>query len=646
MIGRSMRLRIAATAGLFAVIFAVLMARAVELTVIQGKALRQRAAQQHQQQVPVRARRGSIVDRHGTVLALTRESAAVYLRPPELTADTEALATVARLLDLPVEFVAEQAQAKAPFVWLSRHVPLDRWSAVEDLGLTGIGSEPSHQRVYPHEALAGQVLGFTGIDGQGLEGVERLLDAKLQGEVEALDVERDARGRRIAVGERWRPLPRVGAQVDLTIDAEIQRAAEIQLERAVQEFDATGGSVVVLVPATGEVLALANVPRFDPNRFAEASADQWRNRVVTDFYEPGSTLKAVLAAEVLERNLITPRDQVFCENGSYAVGRRVIHDHTPHGMLSFADVIALSSNIGCAKVAERLGRDHFAAALVKFGFGGPTGVDLPGEVGGLVRPVEQWRRIHLVTTAFGQGIAVTPLQLAHAFAAIANGGRLLRPFIVRRVVGESGRVLHIGEPRMRRQVMSPETSAVLTGMLVRAVQVGTGQSARLDGFTVAGKTGTAQKVDEGTGRYHPQDRVASFIGYLPAENPELVILVVVDSPKKATYGGTVAAPVFRRIAEYALSRRGVLPRSTARREWVPDTDSVPLPAMWPAPSELDGNGVPSFLGLSMREALRQAQEGGWRVRVQGSGYVIAQEPPPGANPAARELLLQFGSAAL
>ncbi len=646
MTGRPLRSRIAATAILFGAILLVLVVRAAELTLARGSEFRQRADLQHLLTLPLPAPRGPIVDRNGEPLVLTRESAAVYMRPRKLTAGPEALAALAQLLDLEPREVAQRAAAKVPFVWLNRQVSLDRWADVERLGLSGIGSESTRQRVYPHGALAGHVLGFTGIDGRGLEGVELMFDADLCGEVEALAVERDARGRQLLLGGGRGPLPRAGARVELTIDASLQRVAETELERAVLEFEAAAGSVVVLAPKTGEVLAMANVPRFDPNLFRHASPDVWRNRAVTDSYEPGSTLKAILAAAALDSGLAEPDDRIFCENGRYQIGRRVVRDHHPHGVLSFADVIAQSSNIGAAKVAERLGRRQFAAALDRFGFGRATEINLPGEAAGLVRSEDRWGRIHLATIAFGQGIAVTPLQLTRAFAAIANGGRLMRPYAVRRIVADDGTVIDVGRQEVERQVISRETAATVTDILVRAVESGTGKLARLDGFAVAGKTGTAQKVDPTTGRYHPRHRMSSFVGYVPAEDPALVILVVVDTPRKYTYGGVVAAPVFRRIAEYGLAQRGVFRRDLPQRVWARSGEAPPqLVTTAPAaPSEDGGGGVPSFLGCSVREALVRADKGGWEVKIEGAGYVVAQEPPPGTPEWSREVTLRFGSA--
>jgi cell division protein FtsI (penicillin-binding protein 3) len=491
--------------------------------------------------------------------------------------------------------------------------------------------------------LAGQVLGFTGIDGQGLEGIERQLDAVLRGEVDALDVERDARGRRIAVDGRWRPLPRVGAQIELTIDAGLQHVAERELANAVQEFEADAGIALVMAPDTGEILAMANVPLLDPNAPTETAVAARKNRIVTDFYEPGSTFKVFLAAAALDHGVVRPEDKIFCENGNYPIGRRVIHDSHPHGTLSFAQVVHQSSNIGCAKVAERLGTERYAAAIDRFGFGRPTNIELPGESGGMVRPASRWGRIHLATTAFGQGIAVTPLQLTRAFAAIANGGLLLRPHIIRRVRDENGTALRAAAPEVEHRVLSESTARTMTGILIGAVEHGTGKNARMEGYAVAGKTGTAQKVDA-NGRYSKRGRMSSFIGYVPAERPRLVILVTLDTPRKATYGGVVAAPTFRRIAAYGLARLGVrpAPQLVGPADVQPVADVLTASVADDAPVVV---GMPSFVGLSMRDALVQAQQLGWDAQIEGSGYVIAQDPPAGTAHRTERLTLRFGAPA-
>jgi cell division protein FtsI (penicillin-binding protein 3) len=645
-IGRAVRVRIAATAGLLAAVFAVLIGRAAQLTLIEGPELRRLAVRQHRARVPLPPKRGLIVDRFGEPLAMTRESAAVYVRPTELRAGPETLNAVAHLLGLPPKVVTAKASAAAPFVWLDRNVPLDRWALVEELGIAGIGSESARQRVYPYGPVAGQVLGFVSIDGQGLEGVERKFDADLRGEAVALDVERDARGRRMVLDGEVRPLPRVGARVELTLDAELQRVAEDELARAVREFGAEAGTLILLDPHTGEVLVMATVPRFDPNAFAAATPQHWRNRAITDAYEPGSTFKAILAAAALDAGVVAPTELVDCERGRYPVGRRVIHDHHPQGTLTFTQVIVKSSNIGSAKVAERLGRERLGAAIARFGFGRPTGIDLPGEVAGLVRPVERWGRIHLVTNAFGQGISVTPLQLVRAFAAIANGGLLMRPYLVRRVVAEDGTERYRGEPHVVGRVIPRAVAATVTEILRGVVESGTGTAARIEGVAVAGKTGTAQKVDPRTRRYSARARVSSFVGYLPAEDPRFVMLVVIDTPTRATYGGVVAAPVFRHVGEYALDRRGVRPWTEPAVPGEPPRPDRLQPVLMglDEPGIDPQRGIPDFTGLGMREALRTAHNAGLAVRIEGSGYVVAQDPPPGAGPLIADVSLQFGSA--
>lgn len=637
----STRQRIKATALLLAAVFCVLFGRAAQLTLLEGDELRKLALRQHQTRVPLPPRRGPIVDRNGEPLALTTESAAVYLRPKDLKASPEVLGLVARLLGLSPQVVMAKAASDSPFVWLDRRVPLERWEAVEELGVPGIGSEASRQRLYPKGRLAAQVLGFTNIDGQGMEGVERMLDADLRGVAEALEVERDARGRRADVDGRWRPLSRVGAQVELTIDAPLQEFVEQELEAAVEQWGAKAGTVVVLAPESGEVLAMASVPTYDPNLYGKSTADQRRNRAITDTYEPGSTFKAITAAAVLDAGVVRPTDMIFCERGNYPVGRRVIHDVHPQGLLTFAQVIEKSSNIGSAKVAERLGRERFGEAIRAFGFGRPTGLGLQGEVSGIVRPPEQWGRIDLVTNAFGQGIAVTPIQLTRAFAAIASGGLLMRPRVVRRVTLADGTVKYEGRPEVVGRVMSEETAAALRTILQGVVDHGTGTAAKIEGFAVAGKTGTAQKVDPKTGRYHPRDRISSFVGFVPANDPKLAILVVIDTPRKAVYGGTVAAPSFKRIAEFGLERRGVRPWSIPLPEPSEFEKDPPIQLM-ASFSDMNGpeNGVPSFLGLSMRDALVRAHQFGLSPRIKGEGYVVAQDPPAGA-PIGSEVSLEF-----
>jgi cell division protein FtsI (penicillin-binding protein 3) len=636
-----LRMRIAATAGIFFMLLVVVVGRAFQLCILEGSSLRELASRQHRDRVPLPPERGPIVDRHGDPLALTVESAAVYVRPHKLVPSRDLVPLLSGTLHLSADFLAQKINTSKHFVWLLRGATPEQAEAVEELALPGVGSESARRRLYPRGNLAGQVVGFAGVDSQGLEGVELSYDHDLRGALESLSVERDARGRHMLTEGSWRPLPRQGAKVELTIDAGLQQVAQTQLEAAVAARHAAAGVAIAMDPFTGEVLALASVPIFDPNKAVTSRPEQWRNRGISDTYEPGSTFKGVLAAAAIEAGVVHPEDRVFCEHGHYAVGRRVVHDHEPYGWLTFADVIKHSSNIGAGKVGERLGAERFSQAIKAFGFGEPTRIDLPGEVAGLVRPVQKWSRIHVVTTSFGQGISVTPLQLLRAYGAIANGGKLMRPYVVRRIIAPDGTVLRENKPEVVNQPISPQTAAVVTQFLQGVVESGTGTQARIDGISVAGKTGTAQKVEHG--RYSARDRMSSFVGFVPADAPRFVILVVIDSPRTATYGGIVAAPVFRQIAEYGLDRLGLRVASMS----VPPTDTEANKMHLVNWSSADAErGMPSFIGLSMRQALVQATRAGWDVQANGSGYVVAQDPPPGAERApSRKLRLQFGSAA-
>jgi len=639
----ALRLRIATTAGVFFMVFLIALGRVFQLCVLEGTALGELASRQHRERVALPPERGPIVDRHGEPLALTVESAAVYARPPKMDGNINLVPVLARILDLPPTVVKEKLNGGERFVWLLREATVEQRSEIAALALPGIGSESARRRFYPGGTLAGQVLGFAGVDAQGLEGVELACDRDLRGAAESLSLERDARGRHILTEGAWQPLPREGARVELTIDAGLQRVAEAELEAAVTAHRAAAGAAIVMDPSTGEIMALANVPRFDPNDVAGSSAERWRNRVVADSYEPGSTFKGVLAAAAIEAGVVQPEDRFYCENGSYAIGRRVVHDHEPYGWLTFADVIKHSSNIGAGKVGERLGAERLWNSVRAFGFGQSTGIDLPGEVAGLVRPHQKWARINVFTTSFGQGIAVTPLQLLRAYAAIANGGQLMRPYIVRRLFAADGSLVREGKPEVVGQPISAKTASVVTTLLRGVVEGGTGTQAQIDGIPVAGKTGTAQKVDGKTGRYSARDRMSSFVGFLPAAAPRLAILVVIDSPRTATYGGLVAAPVFRRIAEYEIDRLGL--RVAAATVPAPQPDAARSPAENWAAADVE-RGMPSFMGMSMRAALVQAARAGWQVEMHGSGFVVAQDPPPGAQTGnGRKLELRFGSAA-
>lgn len=650
MSGSIARRRVGLTLLAFAMAFTVLALRASHLALFEGERLQRRARLQHTRTMALEPRRGRIVDRAGEALGLTRETVDVFAHPWQVKAPDRDLARLAEVLDLPVDVLVSKVRSREKFVYLKRHVPPERWAQVVDLGLEGIGRRQTRERVYPRGPLAGHVVGFTNVDGEGMEGIERQFETKLRGEVAIYMIERDGKRRaNLALAEAIAPLPRVGAQVELTIDAAIQHVAETELEAAVERYAAKAGTAIVLDPRSGEVLAMANAPRFDPNQYRTATAEQRRNRAVTDLYEPGSTFKAILAAAALSHGAVTPHEVIDCEGGALRIGRRTIHDHHRYHLLTFADVIANSSNIGCAKVGQRLGADRLHTAILDFGFGRKTGIELPVERSGMIRARGAWAPIDVATASFGQGVAVTPLQLVSAFAAIANRGEMMHPFLVRRVVGADGEVISERVPTLARRVVAPSVASAVAEMLVGVVEQGTGGRARVPGVAVAGKTGTSQKIDPRRRGYHPTDRIASFVGFLPAHDPALAILVVIDTPtRESKYGGVVAAPVFHRIGEYALGRVGVFSTEDPLRERpAPPVDGGLIQAAYnPIGSENRESeeifeGTPNFIGMAMRPALLRAQQFGVAVRVEGSGYVVAQHPAPGAAQSDDEITLMF-----
>jgi len=629
--------RMIVAGGIFTVLFALVAVRALDLAVLRGPALARLAAMQHHQRIELLPHRGPIVDRSGDPLALSVDVPSIYVRPRELrAAGADArLPALATALHMPPRALRAKLASSQPFVWLKRQALPREAETVARLELPGVYTVTEGRRFYPHGNLAAHVLGFVGVDSQGLEGLEQRYDRVIRGEPQYLEFDRDARGREMFTGGVG-AAPDQGNRLELTLDAAIQEATERELQSGVAAARAVGGAAVVLDPATGEVLALANVPTYNPNEPGDAADKRWRdrvrNRAITDPYEPGSTFKAVLAAAAIEEHLVTPGELFFCEHGRFQAGGRTIHDAHPYGWLSFAEVIQFSSNIGATKVGERLGRDRYHRYLRAFGFGNRTGIELPGETPGIMRPVESWSRIDLATLSFGQGVSVTPLQMSTAFAAIANGGTLLRPYVVRRIVAPGGEVVLENEPTAVRRVISTRSARTTTELLRRVVEEegGTGTKARLEEFPVAGKTGTAQKVDPTTGGYSSK-RIGSFAGFVPADEPRAVILVLIDEPSTSSYGGVVAAPVFRAIAAAVLKRLGVEPpaptvvaRAPGAVPATPRAKPASREAATPANAE-----TPSFLGLSLREALARAQASGWQVRVTGTGYVAAQEPMPG-----------------
>jgi cell division protein FtsI (penicillin-binding protein 3) len=509
---------------------------------------------------------------------------------------------------------------------------------VRELSLEGIGFLAEHRRYYPQRELAAHVLGYVGLDNTGMGGIEYGLESEIRGRAAKVVVSTDARRRPVAQTER----PSTdGATVVLALDEAVQHVAERELERAVSESQAASGMVIVVEPFSGEILALAGRPTFNPNRYNAYPSSRWRNRAVSDVFEPGSIFKIVTAAAAIQENVVSPGELIDCGNGRIEVGGTVINDHDVFDHLTFAQAVVRSSDVGMIRVAQRLGRDNFARYVRDFGFGAATGVDLPGESVGLFRPTSRWSALSLPSMSFGQEIGVTGLQVAMAAAAIANGGYLVRPIAAKRVEDAAGRVVKDAKPLVLRRVLRPETVDTLTDILRAVVTEGTGRAAAIPGYVVAGKTGTAQKVDA-SGRYSMVDHVASFVGWVPVARPALVVLASLDTPRgPRNQGGDVAAPLFARVAEGALRILAVPPDDQGRvlRAVAAVPDGVVPAAYRPAgaprlvalPAGDEPGLMPDLRGQSAREAAIAAARRGLVVELRGSGHVLSQTPEAGSE---------------
>jgi cell division protein FtsI (penicillin-binding protein 3) len=520
--------------------------------------------------------------------------------------------------------------------------------AVRELHEPALGFLEESLRLYPTRELAAQVVGFEGGEGKGLGGIEQAWDAHLAGQEGRALVERDALGREVTGAPVILKPSRPGQGVVLTLDATLQYIAEKEVDAAWRRTRSRAAMAVAMDPRTGEILALAIRPTFNPNAFATASDDERRNRAVTDPFEPGSTFKVILAAGALEEGVVRPNDRLYGENGAITVASATIHDWKKYGWLTFSEVLQNSSNVGSIKVGLALGKDRYYKYIAGFGFGTATGVGLPGESRGQLRGPERWSGLSLATMSIGQEISVTAVQMVSAFAAVANGGRLMQPQIVRAVVDGTGREMQGFEPKAIRQVISPETARTLTGIMTKVVSEGTGHNAAIVGFEVAGKTGTAQKMDPATRRYSRAPGVLSFVGFVPAEDPRLAMIVLLDEPKNEKWGSEAAAPMFSAIGAEALRYLHAPPKDTApvqivREQGEPQPDARrAIPIMGAERSEAgvsaesvappDGpSAMPAVTGLSLRQAMQTLAPLDVRLEVAGRGVVSAQTPAAGAT---------------
>jgi cell division protein FtsI (penicillin-binding protein 3) len=642
-----------------------------------------RALRQQQRTFEITPERGAIYDRNGKPLAMSIQVDSAFAVPSEIADENLAARLLSGVVNKPQEEIEARFESSRSFAWIARKLPPEKADAISKLNLKGIYLQKENQRFYPKRDLAAHVLGFVDVDEKGLSGIERELDSQIRGKSERIVVMADAKQRWFDGGEAKRER---GASVVLTLDEKIQYIAERELAAAMAKTRSLAGTVIVMNPSTGEILALASWPKFNPNKAGDAPSENWMNRAVSAIYEPGSTFKLITLAAALDQGITRP-DEVFdCENGAVYISGHRIRDHKPFGMLTVSDILAKSSDVGAIKIALRLGAPRFYDYVRAFGFGSLTGVELPYESRGRVEPLD-WKPVSTAAISMGQEVGVTPIQLVTAVSAIANGGMLYKPHVVSqlrrgdKVLPEEG-PLTTAEPK---RVVRPETAATLRQLMEGVVLHGTGPLAHLDGWTSAGKTGTAQKIDPTTGRYSPTQYIASFTGFTPINNPAVTILVSLDSPVGLHEGGDVAAPVFKRIAEQVLAYLDVprdvplnpklietayMKRADEDASALEDSSAVDFSgqpdapptasqstsvAGWEKPASMksvltvavDQGGdieVPDFSGKTMRDVADIVLRLGLEPVLVGSNLATEQSPAAGAKVRrGAKITVQFGT---
>ena len=599
-----------------ALIMVGLGCRLVYIQFFKSSWLTENAIDQRIRDIPVEAKRGVIYDRNGRELAVSASSESVYAIPAEIRDADETAAKLAAILTLDGDKLATKLKKRQAFTWIKRKIDTESALVIKKLNLPGIGLTQETRRYYPNDNLAAHILGFTGIDSQGLDGVEMTFDSYLRGRPGSIVVEYDARGKEIPYASHRFIQPVDGNNIFLTIDSVIQQIIERDLEKVMKDTQAKAATIIVMNPRTGEILGLANRPDYNPNQFADFPPKLWRNNAVSNAYEPGSTFKVLTTTAALGEKVVKLEDRFF-DPGGIEVQGRTIHcwKHGGHGSQSFREVVENSCNTGFVTVGLRLGRDPFYQYLEAFGLGRHTNIDLPGEAKGIIIAKEQVKPINIATMAMGQSIAVTPIQLITAVAAIANDGVRTRPQIVREVRDKAGNLVRGFETDVVGRVVDAATAKEVKEVLESVVKNGTGKNAYVEGYRIAGKTGTAQKV--GAGGYVPGKYVASFVGFAPADNPQVAMLVIIDEPVGIYYGGQIAAPVFGAAIKDIMEYLKVAQRIEENSD----------------PEQLEAHvSVPDVINLEIPEATKLLQKAGLNARVEESGTRVADQiPKPGSR---------------
>ena len=681
------RIRIIIVAVVLLFAAGTITARAWEIQVMKHDEYSRRAEGQQRHSAQLPASRGAILDRNGNELAISVLVPSIYANCEEVTDPHKTADVLAPILDMPKDKLVATLSKKRKFIWLKRRVSDRQASKIEAADLSGISITKESKRFYPHRRLASHVLGFGGYDAVGLEGLELSFSKELIGSRPVVTGLRDANGRMIFSEGLSDESLSMENKLVLSIDKTIQSIAEEEIDEYARLFEAKAASVVVIRPKTGEILAIANYPDFNPNLYWKFSPQERRNRAITDRFEPGSTMKIFTMATALDAKTIKLTDTFFCHNGEFRLDDLVIRDSHKNDYLSPVQIIQRSSNIGITQIAFQTGKARHYKMLRRFGFGAKTDVQFPGETAGFIRHYSQWYDVDFASISFGHGIGVSVLQLAMATAAIANGGKLLKPILVKKIVSSKGNTIKEFKPKLVRQVIERKTARILGKMMVSVTQDGgTGMEAAVQGFLVSGKTGTAQKPDTISGGYKKDSWIASFVGFVPTDDPQLAMAIVFDEPLIHYYGGVVAAPLFRKIAEKSLRYLGIIPNVVTSDQVLAKTqaekdkeaekqakekekkekqaqEEAGFEPGRDAKQELQENGeapgepealctgdcveVPDFTGLSLPLALNEALAAGLSIDVAGSGRSTGQSIEAGVLVVrGTEISVHFGSASM
>ncbi len=637
-----MKTRILVLFCIFLGLWGLLIGRAMMLQIFPDVRLENLKRRQFETSLQIHTRRGAILDRNGNELAASVPSYSLFADPKLLKSSATVSKRLAKYLDIPLSSLKKRLKDHSRrFLWVRRQLTERQRQEIEKWDVEGLGFIEEPKRVYPNGSLLAQVLGFVGTEGNGLEGLELQYEKYLQGQLKTVILPRDARGRPLLADGRALSEAADGADLELTIDHEVQFTLERELQSVVTSFTATSAVGIVVDAQTSEIVAMATVPTVDLNDGLRYSPEVRRNRLVTDAFEAGSVMKTFVVAGALKEGIVKPGTRYFCEGGRMKIGDKWIQEAEKKDAfqwLTVSEILAFSSNVGAAKISFDLGDQRLARTLTDFGFAAKTGVDLPGEARGIMNPLP-WRPHLLANIAFGHGIAVTPMQIVTAYTAIANGGLLKKPLLVKAIRSHEQEAPVEFQAEEMRRVLTPQQAATMRLMLSAATEEkATGFNARIPGYYVAGKTGTAQKVDPIKGGYSHDAYISSFAGFVPANSPRYVIYVAIDNPKKAYYGSQVAAPVFAKMAQYLVRRAGVPPMQISEHNVITsegerrrsNLQAQAISEIKRQNEDAELKGFPNLLGLTLREALHRMKDQAAQVDIRGHGVVVRSIPPAGA----------------